>query len=191
MANKLKLPKLTSGSKILSFDLETNGLHGQVFAAGGVVVNAQNQVVDQFSGRTNIQGPVDTWVQENVLPAIADMPVDYQSYEQLREAFWKWFLSAKENSDYVVVNNGYPIEYKFLLDCQNVNIEERYWDHPFPILDLTSLLLQIGQYSNSDKQQFMKEFLTQFTRQVHHPVQDATITALAAFKALRQSGQLK
>lgn len=190
MANKLKLPKLSEDSKILSFDLETNGLHGQTFAVGAVIVDAKGEILDQFSGRTDINEPVDEWVQANVLPVIEDMPLNYKNYEELREAFWTWFKKAKAKSDYVVVNNGYPVEYRFLLDCQEANIEERYWDHPFPILDLTSLLIQIGERATSGRQNFVKEFLLEHTRKPHHPMQDAVITALATFKAFRQSGQL-
>lgn len=187
MANKLKLPSLSEDTKILSFDLETNGLHGQAFAVGAVVVDAKGNIVDQFSGRTKIDGQVDEWVKANVLPVIEDMQINYKNYENLREAFWQWFKAAQEKSDYVVVSNGYPVEYRFLLDCQNANIEERYWEHPFPILDLTSLLIQIGEQSNYDKQNFVKEFLSEHTRKNHHPLQDATITALAAHKALKQA----
>lgn len=187
MANKLKLPKLNDDSKILSFDIETNGLHGQAFAVSGVIVDAKGDIVEQFNGRIPIEGPIDEWVKANVLPAIQDMTINYKNYEELKEAFWQWFKTAHPESDYVVVNNGYPIEYRFLLDCQNANITERYWEHPFPILDLTSLLIQVGVESNIDKQNFVKEFLASHTRQTHHPLQDATITALAAFKALRQS----
>lgn len=189
MANKLKLPQIDSNSKILSFDLETNGLHGQAFAIGAVVVDANDKIINEFTGRVQIKGDVDKWVQENVLPVIEDMPINYSSYEELREVFWKWFVAAKEESDYVVVSNGYPVEYRFLLDCQQANIEERYWEHPFPILDLTSLLIQIGIQSSPDKQDFVHEFLSLHNRKPHHPLQDATITALATFKAFRESGQ--
>ena len=187
MANKLKLPTLSEETRILSFDLETNGLHGQAFAVGAVVVDAKGKILDQFSGRTEISGEVDEWVEANILPVIEDMPINHDSYEELREAFWQWFREAQGKSDYVVVSNGYPVEYRFLLDCQDADIEERYWEHPFPILDLTSLLIQIGEQSSLDKQSFVKEFLTQHTRKPHHPMQDATITALAAFKALKHA----
>ena len=184
MANKLKLPPLGNDTKILSFDLETNGLHGQAFAVGAVVVDAKGQVLDKFIGRTEISGRVDDWVKENVLPVIEDMPVNYKSYDELKETFWQWYLNTMDESDYILVNNGYPVEYRFLLDCQEVDIDERYWQHPFPILDLTSLLVAMGEKPND----FAEEFLHK--RKAHNPLDDATIAALSAFKAFRKSGQI-
>lgn len=190
MSKKLKLPPLSNKTRILSFDLETNGLHGKAFAIGAVVVDAKGNILDQFSARTNVVGPLDSWVKLNVLPAIEDMPITHGSYEELREAFWKWYKQNEPKSDYVLVRNGYPAEYRFLLECQEADIGNRYWDHPFPILDLLSLLMQVGEGPSTNRVEFVKEFLTKHTRKPHHPVQDATIAALAAFKAFRQSGQI-
>ncbi len=186
MAKTQKLPPITSDTKILSFDIETNDLHGKAFAIGAVLVDANGKVVDEFSGRIEITGPVHEWVKVKVLSVITDMPVNYKSYKELQEAFWQWYLKAEEKSDYVVVNNGYPIEYKYLLECQQIDLEERYWQHPFPILDLASLLIMIGE----NKNEFVKEFMKESSFKTHHPVHDAMVTALAAFKAFRQAGQL-
>ncbi len=190
MVKKLKLPPLNDKTKILSFDLETNGLHGKVFAIGAVVVDASDHIVDQFAGRCEINDPIDPWVEQNVLPVIGDMPVKYHSYTQLREAFWEWYLKAEPKSDYVLVSNGYPVEYRFLIECQEADLEERYWQHPFPILDLTSLLLQVGEADMANKGEFMREIIAKVPGKPHHPVFDATTTALAAFKAFRTSNQL-
>ena len=186
MAKSQKLPPLNKDTKILSFDIETNDLHGTAFAVGAVVVDIKGNVIDAFVGRTKIVCAVHEWVQQKVLPVISDMPINYVSYEELREAFWRWYVSAEEKSDYVVVNNGYPIEYKFLLDCQSADLETRYWQHPFPILDLSSLLIMLGE----NKNEFIKEFMHESNFKPHHPLHDATVTALAAFKAFRQSGQI-
>ncbi len=191
MTKKLKLPPLSNETKILSFDLETNGLHGEAFAVGAVVIDGKGKIIDEFSGRTNIDGDVDPWVRENVLPAIEDMAIDYTSHVELREAFWGWYLEAEPNSDYVLVNNGYPVEYRFLIECQEADIKNRYWQHPFPILDLVSLLIQIGENLSANKNEFSKEFIEKSHRKPHHPVHDATIAVQTAFKALRQSGQIR
>ena len=139
-----KTPPINSKTKLLCFDLEANGLHGQAFAIGAVVMDGQGTVHDEFSARIKLAGPVDPWVEQNVLPAIKDMTITHQSYKAMREAFWKWYINAEPESDYVLVSNGYPVEYRFLLDCQEADIKNRYWQHPFPILDLASLLIQAG-----------------------------------------------
>lgn len=177
-----KTPAITAKTKLLCFDLEANGLHGEVFAAGGVVMDTSGEVLDEFSGRSKLLGAVDPWVEKNVLPAIKDMPVMYASYKDLREAFWKWFVPAQEKADYVLVSNGYPVEYRFLLKCQEDNLEERYWQHPFPIIDLGSVLLLQDKLVGSKSKQ-MSEIVKEngFTR--HHPLNDAKISALTAFRA--------
>lgn len=179
-----KLSKLGPGTKFLSFDLETNGLHGTAFAVGAVVVDAQGKILDKFVGRCPLDEEVDAWVQANVLPAIKNMEITYDNPKALRSAFWEWYLQAEPKSNYVLVSNGYPVEYRFLLQCQEDDIEKRYWQHPFPILDLTSILLTTG-HDPSAKSKLVADIIREgkFTR--HHPLDDATIAALAVFKTLQ------
>jgi hypothetical protein len=185
-----KRPPLSSKTRLLSFDLESNGLHGKVFAVGAVVMGAYGQVLEQFSGRTEIDKPVDSWVTQNILPVITDMPITHKTPEELREAFWKWYLGAEPKSDYVLVNNGYPVEYRFLLQAQETDLDERYWQHPFPILDLSSLLILAGQDKNTIKQRINSKYAAQLSGSSHHPLYDAKIAALAAFEAFRVSGRI-
>ncbi|HSX36868.1 MAG TPA: hypothetical protein VLG13_01990 [Patescibacteria group bacterium] len=178
-----KTPALGSKTKILCFDLETNGLHGEAFAAGAVVMDTQGSLLDEFSGRAKIVGQVDPWVEHNVLPVLKDMPITHKSYKDLREDFWKWYLQAEPQADYVLVSNGYPVEYRFLLKCQEENLDERYWQHPFPILDLTSILLATG-HNPSSKGKLINGIISAGKFSRHHPLDDAKIAALAAIKAL-------
>ncbi len=184
-----KHPPLSSKTKLLSFDLETNGLHGKAFAIGAVIVDGEGKVHSEFSARSPLQGMIDPWVKANVLPAIKDMPVTHKDYEDLREAFWTWYLKAEEISDYVLVNNGYPVEYRFLLDCQEADMKERYWQHPFPILDLSSLLIQVGQNPLTSKSKLVQR-LTQDEYRQHHPLHDAKVAILVAFEAFRLAGRI-
>lgn len=185
-----KKPPINSQTKLMSFDIETNGLHGKAFAIGAVVMDSDGNVLNEFSARCRLTSKVDDWVKSNVLPAIVDMPITHDDYESLREAFWQWYLQAKEQSDYILVNNGYPVEYRFLLDCQEANIEERYWDHPFPILELSSMLLMTDHDSNSSKRLLKKKIDDDFGRKMHHPVEDAKMAVLLAFEALKLAGKL-
>ncbi len=181
MSNILKTPAISSRTKLLSFDLESNGLHGDVFAVGAVVMDATGHVHEEFSGRTNIVGKVDDWVEKNVLPVITDMEISHSSYKHLRENFWAWFVKAKETADYVLVNNGYPVEYRFLLACQDDDLDNRYWQHPFPILDLTSMLVQTGQDVQHVKNDIVRKFKDDLTGSAHHPLFDAKLAARSAF----------
>lgn len=179
-----KTPDITRDTKILSFDLETNNLHGTPFAIGAVVVDGHGTVHDSFTARCPITSDVDEWVKSNVLPAVKDMPETHGSYKDMREAFWRWYLAAEEKSDYVLVANGYPVEYRFLIDCQEADLEERYWQHPFPILDLTSILIAKGVDSNVRKSQIRKKLHQEAPFAQHNPFDDAKLAALMAFEAL-------
>ncbi len=185
-----KHPPLSSKTKLLSFDLETNGLHGQAFAIGAVVMDADGKIHEEFTARCPLQDPIDEWVNSNVLPAIKNMPITHKSYEEIREAFWQWYIVAEPKSDYVLVSNGYPVEYRFLLDCQEANLDERYWQHPFPILELSSLLIQVGQNSQASKNKMTQKLLRDNEVLQHHPLHDAKVAAIVAFEAFRQSGQI-
>ena len=187
-SKQAKAPPLSSKTRILCFDVETNGLHGDAFAVGAVVMNDGGGVQDQFTGRTKIVGQVNPWVEKNVLPAIADLPFTYPSEKDLREGFWKWYITAEAASDYVLVGNGYPVEYRFLMKCQEDNLEARYWQHPFPILDLFSLLIQIGD--RSAKSRLLNEIMREHNLSLHNPLDDAKMTALAAFRAFQLSGRI-
>jgi hypothetical protein len=188
--NRPKNPPLSNKTKLLSFDLETNGLHGKAFAVGAVLMDRNGKVHDEFSARSPLVGAVDPWVKANVLPAIADMPITHSSYVDLREAFWKWYVAAEAKADYVLVKNGYPVEYRFLLDCQEANLKERYWQHPFPILDLSSLLIQVGQNPLAHRPKLEQKLATKDEYLQHHPLHDAKLAAMVAFEAFRSAGRL-
>lgn len=155
-------------------------MHGQAFAVGAAVVGYDGTVYDEFTARCPVLGELDEWTAKHVIPAVEDMTITHDSYAELREAFWRWFVPAEAKTDYVVVSNGYPVEYTFLRDCQHDDLDKRYWQHPFPILDLTSLLLQLDKKPPKG--------LSGYTP--HHPLDDAKVTALTAFKAFELAGRL-
>ncbi len=185
-----KHPPLSSKTKLLSFDLETNGLHGQAFAIGALVIDGTGKVYDELSARCPLKDEIDPWVKANVLPAIEDMSITHDNFETMREAFWKWYITHEPRSDYVLVNNGYPVEYRFLLQCQEADLEERYWQHPFPILDLASLLIQVGQNPLASKSKLAQKLIGSDGYIQHHPLHDAKIAALVAFEAFRLAGRI-
>jgi hypothetical protein len=178
-----KTPVINRETKILSFDLEANNLHGTPFAIGALVIDGQGKIHDSFTARCPVKGDIDPWVKANVIPAIKDMPETHENYEDMREAFWRWYLLAEQVSDYVLVSNGYPVEYRFLIDCQEASLDERYWQHPFPILDLTSILVAKGQESNTHRSQIRKNVRKGASFAQHNPFDDAKLAALMAFEA--------
>lgn len=185
-------PKIDGNTTFLSFDVESNGLHGPGFAVGAVLVKADGTLLDEFSGRAAIRGQVDEWVDKNVLPALKDWDAEkYPSYKALRSAFWQWLQDNQQRADWVLSDNGYPVEHRFLMQCQEDDIENRYWQHPYPLIDVATLLLQVGVKPLTGKAQFVAEDMEGIAVKRHNPRSDAFVSALAAIRALRMSGQLQ
>ncbi len=189
-ADQAALP-MTRQTKFLCIDVETNGLHGEAFAVGAVLIQADTTVLDNFLGRCPIKGEVDAFVKKNLLAPMEDVPEDYPTALDLRNAFWAWNKQAKARADYVLADSGYPVEARFFSTCQDDNLEERYWDHPYPLIDVASLLLAAGIKPLAVKRDFVADRLPAEIGNRHEPRSDAWISALAAIKALEMSGQLK
>ncbi|HVE81126.1 MAG TPA: hypothetical protein VNA68_03270 [Candidatus Dormibacteraeota bacterium] len=184
-------PEITKETKLLSIDVESNGLHGEAFAVGAVLMNAKGEVLDEFIGRCPVVGKIDPWVKDNVIKPMKDVPEDYPNAKKMRDAFWSWYLPAKNQADYVLADNGYPVEARFLIQCQDDDIEDRYWGHPFPLLDLASMLLQVGIKPLAVRKKMVEDKMGGAPSLHHNPRWDAQVSALAAFEAWKLSGQLK
>lgn len=182
---------LTKDTALLSIDVESNGLHGAAFAVGAVLIKADGKILDEFMARCPIEGDVDKWVKDNVLKPMKGFEQTHGDSRSMRDDFWQWYKVAKAKSDYVLVDNGYPVEARFLLNCQDDDLDERYWDHPFPLLDLSSMLLQVGLKPLSVRYQFVTDELNGDEILQHNPRFDAYVSALAAIKVFKMSGQLK
>ena len=182
---------ITRDTKFLSLDVESNGLQGEGFAVGAVLIQADGTVLDEFLGRAPIKGELDPWVKANVLPPMQDVPEDYKSTKALRGGFWRWFTTAKEEADYVLVDNGYPVEARFLIACQEDDLDARYWGHAYPMLELNSLLLQVGVKPLAVRYKLVAEQLAGQQMLKHNPRFDAEVSARTALWALERSGQLK
>lgn len=182
--------------KFLTFDIESNGLHGEAFSVAALLMSQTPasvkgpRILSEFMGRCPIKGPVDTWVQDNVLPPMTGIPENYATPKLMRDGFWAWYTGAKARADFVLVNNPYPVEARFLLACQEDDPAVRYEHHPFPLIDLASLQLTLGLMTRPQRQAFMKEVIGDTENLSHNPRWDAWVTGLAAFEVLRRTGQL-
>jgi hypothetical protein len=169
--------------KVLSFDVESNGLHGRAFAVAGVLVDARHRILQQFVARCPIIGPVDPWVSENVLGPMADIAQTHADARAMRDAFWDWYTAAKADADLIVASNPYPVEARFLIDCQADDMAARGFDHPFPFYDLSSMLYALGLTTPQARRDFVATAVGDHSGQAHNPLWDAKATAMAAFHA--------
>jgi len=156
--------------KIFSFDAETNGLWGQAFSIGAVTSDG-----NKFVARCPIEGEVNHWVAENVLPEMADIPVTHKSYKSMLKDFAKFYMTHKKDAD-VIVHMGFPVESKVLSDMKEYGFIGE-WDAPFPLIDI-SAFPQIGTSVDSycEKNNLKAP---EFTGGTHNPIYDAYMTMLA------------
>lgn len=169
--------------KILSFDVESNGLHGEAFAVAGVVIDGRRRIVSQFVGRCPIVGPVDAWVEENVLGPMEDIANTAPDGRTLRNEFWAWYSQVKTDCDMIVAANPFPVEARFLIACQNDDLAAREFDHPFPYFDVPSMLYTLGYQTPEQRRAFVAEAIGEAAGQAHDPLWDATATAYTALAA--------
>jgi hypothetical protein len=162
--------------KLFSFDAETNGLWGQAFAIGALVYDENEQEIARFLGRCPIEGEVNEWVQQNVIPALADVPITHHSYFDLLADFAKFYLEQKKDAD-IVVHMGYIVEVKILRDMHDLGLIGD-WDGPYPLFDISGNLQQVGEDPTSvDKYAQKYGLRVREFGSPHNPLYDCEVAA--------------
>ena len=188
--NGMKLGQVKSlGKPVFSVDVESDGLHGPIFAIGAVVMTSDGTVTATFAGYAPLPKYKSDWVKENVvqnLPKDSRMRV-YPSLLKLRSAFWKFWMWYKEGVN-CLSDFGAPLEAKLFSECIADNLSEREWQGPYPMHELGTMLATAGvdpdvsreEYSGIlDKEQVYGTFVK------HNPVYDSVAAALAWFKCVQ------
>ncbi len=158
--------------KIFSFDAETNGLYGQAFMLAAVVT-VDGKKVDEFIARCPIAETVDDWVKDNVLPQVENVEVSHSSYDKMLNAFYAFYMNHK-NDSVIIAHMAFPVEAKVLRDMIEINLDERGWDGPYPLIDVSAILQAKGfdpaSVDGYNKSQGLK---VPFDSNAHHPMFDS------------------
>lgn len=163
-----------------SFDAETDGLYGDVFAIGAVVMRPTGDIVDSFGGVSNAQAVLSEWVRENSLPHLSDL-IEYDSREALLEAFWSFYHKWRAHA-VIVADVPYPVEANLLRRCVEKDLDGRMPEAPFPLIDVASILFAKGFDPLLDRMAFSGK-----NGRRHHPVDDAAASCLCLLKVLNLS----
>lgn len=164
------------GKKIFSFDAETNGLWGQAFSIAVIVYDESGKEIARFIGRCPIEGDVNPWVAENVLPEMTDIPESHGSYDELLADFAKFYLENKTDAD-IIVHMGVPVEATLLKDAHSRGYIGD-WDGPFPLIDLAGCLQQAGENPTSCDEYVTKYGLEVSEGNSHNPLYDSEVAAV-------------
>ncbi len=171
---------------VLVFDAESNSLHGPVFAIGAVVYR-DGKMVEWFFARCPIEGAVDPWVAANVLPAlnagVGGSPVTHATPRAMRDAFWQWLTYPRVNT-IVVVDCGWPVEAGLLSACV-ADDPTRAFKGPYPLHEVATFLHAAGL---DPLAKYAPIVLPDEDEHAHHPVFDATVSALCVEMALKRIG---
>lgn len=161
---------------IFSLDAETDGLYGPAFAIG-VSVREDGVETACFVGRCPYGGD-NEWVQTNVIPALAEMPVAHESSEELEEAFWQFWLENRERA-IPIAHCHSPVETGLLRRCVERDLSARQWSGPYPAIhDVATLLLLLGESPDSVDAYVAKHRIEVPEGAAHDPYYDAVIAAL-------------
>lgn len=168
--------------RIISLDVESNGLHGQCFAFAASVQERRQGEQYVCQTRVPIVGTVDGWVREHVLPVIDGPQGILRSAGDVETMAMQWrelYGPLKAEGYAVVVHVGWPVEHRFLWDA--------HWSGPFtgpfPVWDVAPMLGLAG-YDPTGVDGFLAtKGLPRPPGQPHHPLYDARATA-EAFWAL-------
>lgn len=163
--------------KILSLDAETNGLWGQAFAIGAILYTEDGAEEARFVGRCPIEGAVDSWVQENVLPQMERIEEDCGSYRELLEKFFQW-RAARKGDAIELVHMGVPVEARLYLDAHTMGIIGD-WDGPYPLVDC-SAIPEIGDSVDGyNRVHGLTVNPEEFAGGTHNPLYDSASAAVA------------
>lgn len=165
---------------ILSIDAETNGLWGKAFAIAATLHNKKGEEIKHFIGRCIIKEEVNTWVEENVLPQIELIPINYSSYREILKSFVDFYMENKENAD-VIVHMGLPVEAKLFLDAHELGFLGD-WDAPYPLIDISAIKeigTSVDSYNSKHGIEVSKE-----DGGTHNPLYDCRSAALAYYDLL-------
>lgn len=170
----------TTPPLFMVFDVESIGLHGQAFAVGWVVVDGDGN--EHEAGIVscpphNAMGSERNfeWVAKNV----PKLTITHTSPWQVREAFWARWGEWRGRGARLVADCTWPVEARFLAACVEDNLEGREWIGPYPLLDIPSMLVAVGEEPTQKFSRLKNEMPE------HDPLADARQSARIMLLAMR------
>jgi hypothetical protein len=175
-------------------DAETDGLYGEVWAIGAVVMDDKCQIVDSFECCIRNPQLKDQWVIDNILGVVTSSIKDenkIDNYDDMLQKFWDFWMKHRESS-ICIVDVGYPVESHLFRVCVDKNRQERQWNGPYPTHEVATMLFAKGINPDINRIEFVENHLKnnkyetallyiQFehhkTRK-HNPLSDAYISCL-------------
>lgn len=156
-------------------DAEANGLYGGFLTVGMLAVDEAGAEIERaYYGiaRENMK-VTDEWTRENVLPVLGE----YEACEdetELLEKVWAFWMRYEQVS-YAAADVIYPVEARLFAACVEQSPAERIKKAPYPLIDISSLLLAKGFKPLADRKELI---MGSEEKRQHNAMDDAEISAL-------------
>ena len=150
----------------LTFDVESNGLHGDHFGVGAIVHDSegkeQGTLLDGccHTETSQFRLPADdsrnrtAWIVRHVVPVL---PVTCRSLREVRDRFWAFYTKWVKHVEglkvplHVIVDAGFPVETNSLSLCVADDFANRQWAAPFPLHEVQTVQMLSGYTAGAER----------------------------------------
>jgi hypothetical protein len=145
--------------KKLIFDVESDGMYGQGFAIGYIILDDKNNIIkyDSIKSREEIK---NEWVKENVLPNLKTIKT-VDTNKELRTIFYNVLQENKDCEIWSDVN--FPVETNFLSDIAKDDIDDMAFNMPYPLKDISTIVI----VNVSRKDVFNNKLFSRYEQLIH------------------------
>ena len=172
-----------------SLDVESIGLHGEAFAVGWSVLDETGEELDNgyVAIDPNLANGSDDdrqWVTENVIPHLPNPNIKdnflMSPQKDMRELFWDDWMHWQSRGATLWADCSWPVEARFLAACIDDEPEDRKWEGPYPLGEISSILLAAGKDPLANYDRLQSELPK------HHPTCDARQSGRLLIEALKE-----
>lgn len=154
------------------FDVESIGLHGEGFAAGYVVIDENgNEKQSGFCAcdpkYATGRGVNHDWIRKN----IPEMHYATGDVVYLRRWFWHAWRQWQNMGATLWADCAWPVEARFLAQCVDDQVNERWVVGPYPLHEIATLALATGHDPLATNERLPHEL------PAHDPLNDARQSA--------------
>lgn len=175
---------------LLFIDAETDGLYGPFISVAIIVTDSDCKEIERFYygiKRENLNIKTQ-WVIENVVPYLGEYEECESEHELLKKVWEVW--SKYKDTSYAIADVCFPVEARLFERCVGEDLA-RYYEGPFPLLDLSSFLYAKGVDPLIDRKKLVDEdTLLRLSREgrQHNALYDIEI-AIEIYKKYVQEGK--
>lgn len=131
-------------NKLVFVDAESDGLYGPFLTVGMLVTDLYGHEIERayYGIKKKNLHITDAWTRQHVLPLMGDYE-GCNGEGELLEKVWVFWMRYEQWA-YAVADVAFPVESRLFECCVRRNEKERKGHGPFPLLDMSSLLLAKG-----------------------------------------------